>query len=122
MGFIACLNPDPPIPTANHIGMTSRLPHERRSQVVEMGFLHSAFFRELNRNSERIPRRFCRSVVLRMLRGSSVSFPNNTPVVKTATGIILVKAGIQKDTGCPQLTTCRGRPIKLVPDLIGDPA
>jgi hypothetical protein len=33
----------------------------------------------MNRNSERIPRRFCRSAVLRMLRGSSIIQMTKSP-------------------------------------------
>jgi len=35
-----------------------------------------------------------------------------TPVVKYPTVVIPAEAGIQKYTGCPRLTTCRGRLIK----------
>jgi len=35
-----------------------------------------------------------------------------TPVIKTLKVVIIAKAGIQEDTGCPRLTTCRGRLIK----------
>lgn len=45
-----------------------------------------------------------------------------TTAVKYPTLVIPAKAGIQKESGCPRLATYRGRLIKLVPDLVGDPA
>ncbi|RLC01061.1 MAG: hypothetical protein DRH90_17020 [Deltaproteobacteria bacterium] len=35
-----------------------------------------------------------------------------TPTVKYLKVVIPAEAGIQKNTGCPRLTTCRGRLIK----------
>ena len=67
--------------------------------------------------------------VLQIQKPDCVFADNITPAVKYPTVVIPAclplrrkGAGIQKNTGCPRLTNCRGRLIKLVPDLIGDPA
>jgi hypothetical protein len=41
-----------------------------------------------------------------------IFFAHITPAIKYLKVVIPAKAGIQKNTGCPRLTTCRGRLIK----------